>query len=392
MRTILHVDLDAFYAAVEQRDDPRLQGKPVLVGGSVRRGVVASCSYEARAFGIASAMPMAEAMRRCPNAIVVRHRMDRYVEASRQLFAILSDFSPEVEGLSLDEAFLDCTGTERLLGDGRTIAAAIKHRVRQELALVASVGVAPIKFAAKIASDIDKPDGLRVVTQPDLVPFLHALPATRLWGVGQKTRDVLAGIGLTTIGDVARYPETALVGRLGATTGHHLAALARGEDSRPVIAERDAVSVGHQQTFERDIDDKGELAVILLAQADRVAARLRAAERRARAAVLTVKYDDFRQITRRTTFATATSDGGVLARTAIELLAHVPIEPRKGCRARLCGVAAQNLVARDAPQQLGFDEPDRAKRERLGHTIDTLAAKFGSGTIQRAVHLRRDDE
>src|SRR5215510_3439679 len=210
VRTILHVDLDAFYSAVEQRDDPALRGKPVLVGGSPRRGVVASCSYEARVFGIRSAMPMAEALRRCSHAIVVRHRMDRYAEASRAFFAILGDYSPGVEGLSLDEAFLDVTASERLLGDGETIARAIKRRVREQLALVASVGVAPIKLAAKIASDIDKPDGLRFVAPDQLLAFLHPLPVSRLWGVGEATRETLASLGLATIGDVARYPEASL--------------------------------------------------------------------------------------------------------------------------------------------------------------------------------------
>jgi DNA polymerase-4 len=199
-------------------------------------------------------------------------------------------------------------------------------------------------------------------------------------------------LGLTTIGDVARYPETALVARLGALTGHHLAALARGEDPRPVVAERDPVTVGHQETFENDIDEPGELAVLLLDQADRVAARLRAADLRGHAVVLIIKYDDFRQITRRTTLPTATSDGGVLARTAIELLAKVPIEPRKGGRVRLCGIAATNLEPRDAPRQLGFDEAARAKGERLGETLDKLAAKFGKGTIKRAVHIEDEDE
>ncbi len=392
MRTILHVDLDAFYAAVEQRDDPRLRGKPVLVGGSVRRGVVASCSYEARTFGIKSAMPMAEAMRRCPHAIVVRHRMDKYAEASHAFFQILGAYSPEVEGLSLDEAFLDCTGTERLLGDGRSIGEAIKRRVRAELSLVASVGVAPIKFAAKIASDIDKPDGLRVITQEGLLPFLHALPVTRLWGVGEATREALASMGLSTIRDVANYPENALVGRLGAVTGHHLAALSRGEDHRAVVSEREAVTVGHQETFDEDLVDKGELGVILLDQADRVAARLRDAELRARAVVLVIKYDDFRQITRRTTLDMPTSDGGKLARTAIELLAKIPIESRKGGRVRLCGISAQQLEPRDAPRQLGFDEASRQKGERLGETIDKLSAKFGRGTIRRAVHLPDEDD
>jgi len=387
VRTILHVDLDAFYAAVEQRDDPALRGKPVLVGGSARRGVVAACSYEARTFGIHSAMAMAEALRRCPKAIVVRHRMERYAEASHAFFAILGDYSPEVEGLSLDEAFLDVTASERLLGDGQTIGLAIKQRVREQLSLVASVGVAPIKLAAKIASDIDKPDGLRVVVPDQLLAFLHPLPVTRLWGVGETTREVLATMGLATIGDVARYPEAALVGRLGATTGHHLAALARGEDHRPVVREHDPVTIGHQETFDDDVDDKGELAVLLLDQADRVAARLRAADLRARAVVLIVKYDDFRQITRRTTLDAATSDGGVLARTAIELLAKVAIEPRKGGRVRLCGIAATQLEPRDAPRQLGFDEAARARGERLGDTIDKLAAKYGKGAIRRAVHL-----
>ncbi len=392
MPTILHVDLDAFYAAVEQRDNPALRGKPVLVGGSARRGVVAACSYESRVFGIHSAMPMAEALRRCPHAVVVRHHMDRYAAASHAFFAILGDYSPEVEGLSLDEAFLDVTASERLLGDGLTIAREIKRRVRAQLALVASVGVAPIKLAAKIASDIDKPDGLRVVPPDQLLAFLHPLPVTRLWGVGEATRATLATLGLATIGDVARYPEAALVARMGAVTGHHLAALARGEDHRAVVAEHDPVTVGHQETFDSDVEDKGELAVLLLDQADRVAARLRAAELRAHAVVLIIKYDDFRQITRRTTLDAPTSDGGVLARTAIELLAKVTVEPRKGERVRLCGIAATQLQPRDAPRQLGFDEAARARGERLGDTIDKLAAKFGKGAIRRAVHLRGPDD
>jgi len=386
-RTILHVDLDAFYAAVEQRDDPALRGKPVLVGGSARRGVVASCSYEARTFGIRSAMPMAEALRRCPKAVVVSHRMERYVEASRGFFAILGDYSPEVEGLSLDEAFLDVTASLRLLGDGPTIAQAIKRRVRESLSLVASVGIAPIKLAAKIASDIDKPDGLRIVAPDQLLAFLHPLPMTRLWGVGESTRAVLASMGLSTIGDVARYPEASLIARLGHVTGPHLAALARGEDSREVVPESDPVSIGHQETFDDDHEDKGELAVILLDQADRVARRLRGADLRARAVVLIVKYDDFRQITRRTTLDSATSDGGVLARTAIKLLGNVAIEPRKGGRVRLCGISAQDLENRNAPRQLGFDEAARARGERLGDTIDKVAEKFGKAAIRRAVHI-----
>jgi DNA polymerase-4 len=391
-RTILHVDLDAFYAAVEQRDDPRLRGKPVLVGGSARRGVVASCSYEARTFGIHSAMPMAQALRLCPHAVVVRHDMARYADASHQFFAILAAFSPAVEGLSFDEAFLDLTGSERLLGDGATVARAIKDRVAAELALVASVGVAPIKLAAKIASDIDKPDGLRVVPPEQLLGFLHPLPVGRLWGVGEVTREKLRALGLSTIGDVAGYPIAALVARLGDVTGHHLAALARGEDPRVVHDTEQPVSIGHQETFDDDLDDRGDIAVVLLHQADRVAARLRRAQLRAGAVVLIVKYDDFRQITRRSTLAGGTSDGKVIARTAIELLQGVTVEPRRGGRVRLCGVAATALAARDAPRQLGFAEAAREKGERLGDVLDKLADKFGTGAIKRAIHLDADDD
>ncbi|MEZ4362216.1 MAG: DNA polymerase IV [Kofleriaceae bacterium] len=387
-RTIAHVDLDAFFAAVEQRDHPELRGKPVLVGGSARRGVVAACSYEARRFGIHSAMPMAEALRRCPRAIVVPHRMERYAEASRGFFAILGDFSPDVEGLSFDEAFLELTGSERLLGPPLAVAQRIKQRVREELALVASVGIAPIKFAAKIASDIDKPDGLRVVAEGQLLAFLHPLPISRLWGVGEVTAAELAKLGLATIGDVARYPESALVARLGEVSGRHLAALARGEDPRIVRAEDEPTSIGHQETFEHDLDDRADLAVILLHQADRVAARLRRRELRARVVVLVIKYDDFRQITRRITLDVATSDGGRLARAAIELLAKILIEPQKGKRVRLCGVSATGLVAREAPRQLGFHEEDLARGERLGEAIDRVASKFGGGAIRRAVHLK----
>jgi DNA polymerase IV len=391
-RTILHVDLDAFYAAVEQRDDPSLRGKPVLVGGSARRGVVASCSYEARTYGIHSAMPMAVALRLCPKAIVVRHHMDRYAGASKAFFAILDAFSPAVEGLSFDEAFLDLTGSERLLGEPAAVARAIKDRVTAELALVASVGVAPIKLAAKIASDIDKPDGLRIVPPEALLGFLHPLPVGRLWGVGEVTRDKLRALGLETIGDVAAYPEAALVGRLGELAGRHLAALARGEDARSVEGDEAPVSIGHQETFDDDLDDKGDIALVLLHQADRVAARLRRAELRAAVVVIALKYDDFRQTSRRITLDDPTSDGRVIARAAIDLLAGAPIEPRKGMRIRLCGVSATGLERRDAPRQLGFTEANRARGERLGDVLDRLEDRFGAGAVRRAVHLDDDDE
>ncbi len=398
-RTILHVDLDAFFASVEQRDDPGLRGKPVIVGGSRRRGVVAAASYEARAHGVCSAMPMARALRLCPHAIVVRHHMDRYAEASRRFFRILDDFSPEVEALSFDEAFLDLTGSERLLGAPREVGARIKARVRAELELVASVGVAPHKFAAKIASDIDKPDGLRVVTPDDLLGFLHPLPVSRLFGVGEATAEALRALGLATIGDVARYPEAALVAKLGPTTGPVLAALARGEDGRPVEPEQAPVSIGHQETFDRDLAERADLEVVLLHQLDRVAERLRRAELRATVVGIVVKHDaptpghrgGFRQLTRRQTLADPTSDAAVLVRAATALLAQLDIEDRPGRRVRLLGAFAAGLEPRQAPRQLALDEAGRARGERLGDALDRLRDRFGEAVVRRAVHLDPDD-
>jgi DNA polymerase IV len=385
-RCILHVDLDAFFAAVEQRDNPALRGKPVLIGGSARRGVVAACSYEARRFGIHSAMPMAEAMRRCPQAIVVAHRMERYAEASTAFFAILHDYSPSVEGLSFDEAFVDLTGTERLLGQSIAVARIIKQRVVDELQLVVSAGIAPNKFAAKIASDIDKPNGLRVVEPEQLLQFLHPLPLSRLWGVGEVTAQALTSLGLSTIGDVARYPAAGLVSRLGASMGHHLAALARGQDGRPVVGDTPSSSVGHQETFNDDIDDKQDLVATLLHQADRVAARLRNERLQATVVVLIIKYDDFRQITRRIKVS-ATSDGSRIFAAVLGLLHNVQVSDDKGARVRLCGISTNGLVCRDAPKQLSFDQADTERGERLGATLDKLTSKFGDHAVSRAVHL-----
>jgi DNA polymerase-4 len=385
-RTILHIDLDAFFAAVEQRDDPALRGVPVLVGGSRERGVVAAASYEARRFGVHSAMPMAEALRRCPRAIVVPHRMARYADTSQQFLNIIRDFSPLVEALSMDEAFADVTASERLFGDGAAIAAAIKQRVRDELALVASVGVAPNKFVAKIASDIDKPDGLRIVPPGAVLDFLHPLPVDRLWGVGAVTRATLTAMGLRTIGDVARCPAGRLRARLGASLAAHLLALARGDDPRPVESASQPVSIGHEETFERDLGRRDEIAAVLLHQADRVAARLRRARLRARTVTLKLKYADFRLVSRQRTLADATCDGGIIGRIACELLAELPVSDAAGKRerVRLAGVSASGLVARDGPRQLAFDEADRARGERLGDTLDRIHERFGARAIRRA--------
>jgi DNA polymerase-4 len=390
-RTILHVDLDAFFAAVEQRDRPELRGKPVLVGGSRERGVVAAASYEARRFGIASAMPMAEALRRCPEAIVVGHDWPRYSAASAAFFAILGDFTPLVESLSVDEAFLDVTGSRRLFGDGPTIAQAIKDRVRAEIGLVASVGVAPTKFAAKVASDIDKPDGLVVVEPGGLFEFLHPLPVSRLWGVGAVTRGKLEELGLRTIGAVSRFPAEVLSRRLGPSMGQHLSQLARGEDGREISTEHQPVTIGHEETFAADVGDAEPIRARVIAQAEKVAARLRGAELRARVVVLKIKYADFHLISRRRTLADPTSDGRVIAEAACDLLAGVEIHGRAGKRrrVRLCGVAAAGLEGRFEPRQLTLDEDRRARGERLGDALDRIRGRFGDKVIGRA--LRGDD-
>ncbi|HKA88414.1 MAG TPA: DNA polymerase IV [Haliangiales bacterium] len=384
-RTLLHVDLDAFYASVEQRDEPRLRGRPVVVGGNARRGVVCAASYEARRFGVRSAMPMAQALKLCPQATVIRPRIGHYADVSEQFFAILGRFTPLVEGLSLDEAYLDVTGTERLHGDGRAVAEAVKRGVRDELALVASVGVAPVKLAAKIASDLGKPDGLVVVAPGEVAAFLAPLPVWRLWGVGEVLERQLRGLGLATIGDVAAA-GSALAARVGADAAERLRELARGRDDRAVEASRAAVSVGSEDTFDDDVRDRGELAIHLLAQADRCCARVRALEKRARVVTIKIKYANHDLVTRRRTLPRPTADGRVVGDVARDLLAEVPAIERRGVR--LTGVSLSGLGDAAAPRQLDLGEADAERGEALGAVQDRIAARFGPGALKRAVHLK----
>jgi len=380
---ILHVDLDAFYASVEQRDDPSLLGKPVIVGGHHRRGVVLAASYEVRPFGVRSAMPMVEALRLAPKAIVLPPRMEHYAEISQDFFSILHRFSPLVEGLSLDEAFLDVSGEERLFGDGPAIARKIKDAVRGELRLIASVGVAPIKFAAKIASDVGKPDGL--VTVQDVQKFLHPLPVWRLWGVGKKTEEILSRLGLKTIGDVARAGEAALKPSVGAHLARHLLLLSQGVDEREVIGDRAPVSIGHEDTFDRDHFDRPTLTTRLLDQADRVCARVRAHHWRARTITLKIKYSDHKRISRRVTLVRATSDGNLVGHTAAELLKEVPDIEERGVR--LTGISLSAFEPADAPEQLELGEKAAHRGNALGAMLDKIHEKFGDDAIQRADHL-----
>ena len=387
MRQILHVDMDAFYASVEQNDDPALRGRPVVVGGRSRRGVVCAASYEARKFGVFSAMPMGEALRRCPVAVVILPRMDRYAEVSAAVFDIFHRFTPLVEGLSLDEAFLDVTGSQALFGDGQSIARAIKDAVRADTGLTASAGVAPCKFAAKVASDLEKPDGLVVVREGEVAAFLAPLPIERMWGVGPKTAPRMREAGFATLGDLARADPRRLERLLG-SWGLHVHALARGEDPRSVDPEGLAKSIGAEQTYEEDLTCRAALARSLLDHAARVARRLVHEGLTARAVTVKLKYADFTLRSRQITLPAAVCDTQSIYDAACELLDKFP---RGSGRVRLTGVSVSHLSG-DPPEPTLF--PDRAaeKRRRLEEVVSSVAARFGGEGITRATLLDDPDE
>ncbi|MFN8035886.1 MAG: DNA polymerase IV [Acidimicrobiia bacterium] len=381
--TILHVDLDAFYASVEQLADPRLRGRPVVVGGLGPRGVVAAASYEARRFGVQSAMPMVRARRACPDAVFLAPRFDAYQDASTVVMAILRSVTPLVEPIALDEAFLDVAGARRLAGTGEEIALSLRARVRDETGLVASVGVATTKLLAKLASDLAKPDGLLVVTPGEELAFLHPLPVRRLWGVGPATYRRLERFGVETIGDLARIPEATLAGTLGASLGSHLHALAWNRDDRPVEPERPVKSIGHEETFARDIADREGLAREVARLSERVGVRLRKASRTARTVQLKVRFPDFRTITRASTLPSPTDLTGDISRVARDLLA--PIDVSEGVR--LLGVSVSHLAEATTVQPaLPLDAPDQADRgalERgaLERAVDAVRDRFGDDAV-----------
>jgi DNA polymerase-4 len=371
--------MDAFYASVEQRDRPELRGRPVVVGADPRgRGVVAAASYEARRFGVRSAMPIREAHARCPHAAFVPVDMERYARASAEVMAILGSVTPLVEPLSLDEAFLDVTGSAALLGPPAGIARHLKGRIRAEVGLTASAGVAPNKFLAKIASDLDKPDGLRVVEAGEEAAFLRDLPLGRLWGVGPVTERALHGLGIRTIGELAALPPGALRARLGAA-GAHLQALARGRDDRPVVPWQDPKSIGAEETFERDTRDEGRLRSTLFRHAERVAAELRAQRYRGGTVTLKLRFDDFQTLTRRGPTPEPTADAGVIFARAWEALQRVP----RVRAVRLIGLSVSGLIRDGGPWQLSlFGGSERA--DRLAQVTDALRARFGPGAVRRA--------
>ncbi|USN97979.1 MAG: DNA polymerase IV [Phycisphaeraceae bacterium] len=385
-RAILHVDMDAFFASVEQLDDPELKGRPVLVGGTGRRGVVAAASYEAREFGCRSAQPTAVALRLCPHAVVVKPRGSRYRELSDRVFGILGDFSPLVQPISVDEAFVDVTGSSSLFGPAVEIAKSIRARIKAETGLTASVGVAPNKFLAKLASDLDKPDGLTVIEPDKVHEKLDPLPVSRLWGVGPAAEKSLARLGLRTIGDIRGTPDETLVARFG-EFGRHLARLARGEDDRPVHTDREAKSISHEQTFGVDLEDPDAVRSVLLGQCEDVGRRLRKHGRLARTVTVKIRFGDFQTITRSDSFGEATDATEAIWEAARALFdGWAQGGSGGGFRpVRLIGAGVSHLTEPGAGRQMGLFEAERdEKRARVDDLTDAITAKHGKGAIRRA--------
>jgi DNA polymerase-4 len=378
-RVILHLDLDAFFAAVEQRDRPELRGKPVIVGGGGpdQRGVVSTASYEARVFGVHSAMPLRTAGHLCPHGIFLPVDGRKYQRVSREVMAILRRFTPLVEPISIDEAFLDVTASRALFGDGATIARAIKDAVRDEVGLTISAGVASTKLVAKIASDLRKPDGLVVVPPGTEAEFLAPLAISRLWGVGPKTQAVLAEYGIRTIGDLAAMDPTALVPRIGSHAGT-LTERAHGVDADRVVGEGEAAkSIGHEHTFDRDTSDPELIERTLLAMAEGVAGRLRSTGTKAATVTVKVRDTTFRTVTRQKTLPNPTD----LTEPIFEAALSLARPETRGRKIRLVGVTASGL---EHGEQLGLFEADAARRHRIAEAQDELRQRFGDRAVTRA--------
>jgi DNA polymerase-4 len=389
-RQIIHLDMDAFYPAVEVLDNPELRGQPVIVGGSRNRGVVSSASYEARKFGVHSAQPMATAMRLCPDGIYVPVRMSRYQEVSRQIFEIFRRFTPLVEGLSIDEAFLDVTGSVRLFGKPEDIARKIKETVFKETGLTVSAGVAPSKFVAKIASDMDKPDGLTIVPPDRVREFLDPLPIRKMWGVGKVTQEALARLNVHTFKDLSQMPLEVLEKHFG-KHGIKMQLLGRGIDEREVVPEHAAKSIGREDTFDTDIIDLDLAKKELLALAHRVAHRMRQDGVTGETVTLKVKYSDFTLITRSTTLPECTDDASKIYATACTLLKKTAVGKRP---VRLLGVSVSNLSI-DSESQLSLFHEGKSplKKTKLNTALDSIQEKFGDKGIRPGTLLtkRRDE-
>ncbi len=381
--TILHADLDAFYASVEQRDDPRLRGRPVVVGA----GVVLAASYEARARGVRTAMGGRQARRLCPTAVVVSPRMSAYAEASKAVYRVFEDMAPLVEGLSIDEAFLDVRGLERISGTPVEIAARLRRAVREQVGLPITVGVARTKFLAKVASGVAKPDGLLVVPPEAELAFLHPLPVERLWGVGRVTSSKLNERGIRTVAQLAELDEAALVAMLGRASGRHLHALAHNRDPRPVQPRRRRRSIGSQRALGTSPRAPDAVDTVLVALVDRVTGRMRAAGRSGRTVVLRLRFDDYSRTTRSHTLARATADTHTILEAMRALLDDaLPLIERRGLT--LVGVSVANL---DGDEAVQLTLPlDPCADGALDATLDEIRRRFGATAVTRAVLLGRD--
>jgi len=388
MRAILHIDMDAFYASVEEQDRPELKGKPLIVGGTGARGVVAAASYAVRRFGVRSAMPMREALQRCPEAIVVQPRMARYQEVSAKVFAIFREFTPLVEGLSLDEAFLDVTASERLLGKPAAIGAEIRRRIAQQTGLTASVGIAPNKLLAKIASDLNKPDGMCCIDADNIRQILDPLPIQKLFGVGQKTLPTVLAAGIRTFGD-ARGAGDEVLWRAFGKHGSVMRDRAAGLDDRPVEPDREEKSISAEETFSVDIRAAAELEAQLMHLADRTASRLRAHRLIAGRVSVKIRRADFKTYTRQRTLQPPTEDTGVIAGAAQALL-RLWLASEPNAAVRLLGVAAGDLQSQQ--QSDLFSVPDKAQGSRLDSAVDGIRDRFGDGFLTRASLLPRGEQ
>jgi DNA polymerase-4 len=379
-RQIIHVDMDAFYASVEQLDNPDLMGKAVIVGGaSDKRGVVSAASYEARKFGVHSAMPMSQAIRSCPQAIVRPVRMGRYAGISRQIHAIFETYTPQIEPISLDEAFLDVTDSMDLFGNAQRIGHEIKDRIKAELGLIASVGIASNKFLAKLASDLDKPDGFVVIEDHSRQEILDPLPVSRIWGIGRVTSKALKTTGIHTIRQLRETPLHTLSQILGNQTQHVLN-LAQGIDDRGVQADREAKSISGEQTFAKDMKDREFLESILLKQIEEVSHRLRASGLHAKTITLKLRYGNFKTITRRCTLDHPTNLTHVLSRTAQNIFSKWHANSPRALR--LLGFGVSGLSEQTSGQQTLFPDPEEQKQKRLDQAFDTIRNRYGKESLK----------
>ena len=395
---ILHVDMDAFYASVEERDNPELVGKPVIVGGSAEgRGVVCAANYVARQYGVHSAMPAVTARRLCPHGVFLPVRMEHYARVSREIREIFDRFTPLVEPLSLDEAFLDVTGSEGLYGPSAEIARRIKREVRDQVRLVASVGVAPNKFLAKIASDLEKPDGFVVVDPAGVQDFLDRLPVERLWGVGKVSGKAFQKLGITTIGQLRRLPVETLESHFG-KSGRHFWQLAHGIDDRRVVPDREAKSISHETTFAQDIADLAILRTWLLELTEQVARRLRQHQWVGQTVQLKIRFADFRTVTRRRTLDEPTNITEEIWQAAVKLLDRGATgNPESGFRGRggavrLLGVGVSGLENESGRQGLLFDEGRRQKLQKLDEVTDRIRERFGMSSLHRAAKIQKRNQ